>query len=240
MGKIPASTHNRDRLRIADKASDWRWRLPSWCVDARYCPYSLVVLLLIILPVLPVFRPSALLILPVPVAFRTTVLQYSQYSQYERYSILYWVSVRCLLCNAAAGMYMAYAFKWDKTKASRSCLYSDAVADIEYGHAVPQLQHTSVPQLKCRSCCYSGWSLSAPGKNATEIIYQRHSLFAAAWVLAARGESEASLCGRQPSGHQCWVHRWATEYPTVRTLVCFDPWYVRHFQTLLAVPHSTL
>ena len=57
------------------------------------------------------------------------------------------------------------------------------------------------------------------------------------WVPAARGESEASLTmsGRQPRGHQRWVHRWTTEYPTVRTLIFFYSWSVRRFRILLEI-----
>ena len=90
---------------------------------------------------------------------------------------------------------MTYTFKWGKTQATRCYLYSDAAADISYGHAaVPQLHHAAVPQLQLQRI-----SPSAPGKNTTERICQRHSLFAAACltVPATRGESEASLCGQE-------------------------------------------
>ena len=77
---VPASTRNENRLRVADKASqqigddDLLHDIVLMHATARTRSQFL---LITILRELPVFKPLLLLILPVLAVFRTTVLKYS-------------------------------------------------------------------------------------------------------------------------------------------------------------------
>ena len=132
--------------------------------------HSQLLLLLIILPVLPVFRPSVVLLFPVLVVFRTSVPQYSQYSQYERYSILvlYWASEYTYgFCSAMLQLLLECAWHTcpNGTRPKRQDVAYTVMLllMIIYGHA-------AVPQLLLWRVCLSLASIDQWNTFATMSI----------------------------------------------------------------------